>query len=315
LRLVVYTLAGFCIGFLFCYRIFYDFNGHPTLYTETTAFRIFHGKTGISFEKDFFGNRYTGNTYSWPDRNVFWYGAYEKEILFFLRDYLLEIAQNKPVFLDVGANTGQHSIFAAQHSHTVHAFDPFLPVIDQLDFMVESNQIDNIFVHKVGLGNEDSVEPFYLPPDDILSTGSFQKNLHSYNKSESIDLRIVVGDDYLKKQSINKVDLIKIDIEGFEKPALKGLASTLQQNRPVIVMEISIRPSETFTFVSLEELFDHMPEDYEIMIFEKDRSMAQSGEYRFRENDLNFSKSYRENILLFPKEKKELLPSRVFGLN
>jgi len=128
-------------------------------------------------------------------------------------------------------------------------------------------------------------------------------------------LRIVVGDDYLKKQSINKVDLIKIDIEGFEKPALKGLASTLQQNRPVIVMEISIRPSETFTFVSLEELFDHMPEDYEIMIFEKDRSMAQSGEYRFRENDLNFSKSYRENILLFPKEKKELLPSRVFGLN
>ena len=58
------------------------------------------------------------------DNDIFYYGAYEKHILYFLRDVMRTVYGNRGTFVDVGANTGQHSLFVSRFASEVHAFEP-----------------------------------------------------------------------------------------------------------------------------------------------------------------------------------------------
>ena len=49
----------------------------------------------------------------------------------------------------------------------------------------------------------------------------------------------MLGDNYLESHGINQIDLIKIDIEGYERYALLGLNNTLKKNRPVVAMVLA----------------------------------------------------------------------------
>ncbi len=48
----------------------------------------------------------------------------------------------------------------------------------------------------------------------------------------------MVGDEYLKPIEMPPVSVIKIDIEGLEERALKGLKHTMEKNRPLVVVEV-----------------------------------------------------------------------------
>ncbi len=168
--------------------------------------------------------RYQGNTGNYIDSHIFFYGAFEKPILFFLRDIMKSAYSNQGVFLDIGANTGQHSLFMSRYSKEIHAFEPWQPVIRRFQRMVEINQIKNIVIHPFGLGDENSKKPFFKPPDHNLATGSFVKGFIENNSYEG-ELEVQSGDDALAKAGVTSVALIKMDIEGYEKPSAERVAS------------------------------------------------------------------------------------------
>lgn len=90
--------------------------------------------------------------------------------------------------------------------------------------MVEINQIKNIVIHPFGLGDENSKKPFFKPPDHNLATGSFVKGFIENNSYEG-ELEVQSGDDALAKAGVTSVALIKMDIEGYEKPSAERVAS------------------------------------------------------------------------------------------
>ena len=47
------------------------------------------------------------------------------------------------------------------------------------------------------------------------------------------------GDRYLESLGIDRVDLIKVDVEGFELQVLAGLTQTLRRHRPTLMLELS----------------------------------------------------------------------------
>ena len=65
------------------------------------------------FAKDFFGLTYKGNLNNSVEFTLFYMGAFEKPLLFFLRDTMLSLRQSAngsaQSFFDIGANIGQHS--------------------------------------------------------------------------------------------------------------------------------------------------------------------------------------------------------------
>ena len=50
----------------------------------------------------------------------------------------------------------------------------------------------------------------------------------------------------MKRQGIDRVDLIKFDVEGFKKLVIQGLKQTLEQYQPILVMEISYGSIHSF---------------------------------------------------------------------
>ncbi len=197
--------------------------------------RFFHSpdkKQEERFETHFFGSIYPGNFNTFLDWSVYYYGAYAKEELLLMRDFLHPI--KGAVVVDVGANVGHHSLFASTMANHVHSFEPFPLVYEKLKEKIRINSITNISLHEIGLGNSKESKNYYPPSTNNTGTGSFVSGSHSV---DCISLRIEKADDYFDEHGINKMDYLKIDVEGFELEVLTGMRNVLEKTRPICFLE------------------------------------------------------------------------------
>ncbi len=268
------------------------------------------------FSKDFFGLRYEGNLRNNIDFNIFYYGAFEKPLLFFLRDTLLQSANGESVFCDVGANIGQHSLFMSLYAKQVHAFEPYQGVSDRLGHQIALNKIQNITLHKVGLSDKVESLTFYAPTGSNQGVGSFDASTTDKGNKPIGELALVDGDSYIADQGIHNIKLMKIDVEGFEKSALAGLSQTLDKDRPIVVCEITY--GNDLSFKSLQELESVLPANYEFYTFDTRKADGtkarrrgakekRSGKYRIIPFQFDRQKG-QDDIIACPRERVSSLP-------
>ncbi len=272
------------------------------------------------FATDFFGLRYEGNLNNSVEFALYYLGAFEKPLLYFLRDTLTSLKQADdaagPTFFDIGANIGQHSLFMSQHAGQVQSFEPYSAVSQKLERHIEINSIQNIRLHKVGLSNQQEELDFYAPTGRNQGIGSFDAGTVSKGNKNLGKLALVRGDDYLSEQGLQAIDLLKIDVEGFEKNVVTGLTDTLQKSRPIMVLEVTY--GNPLSFGSLTELRAALPADYTLFRFDNrkaDGSKARrrgakakrSGEYALIAFDEWRSKG-QDDVIACPNEKLGLLP-------
>lgn len=256
----------------------------------------------IDFTVDFFGMKYQGNSANMIDSNVLYFGAYEKDILFLMRDIMLSIGTDDSVFVDIGANKGQHSLFMSKYANVIHAFEPYERVLKDFRSHIKLNNIENIIIHPVGLGDKEEKITFFEPPENNLGTGTFVES-YLEDKTKGGQMQIVTGDAALNDIDADRIDLIKMDIEGYEKPALKGLRNTLEVSRPFVVIEISIDPEIDIFFKSMDELKAAFPIDYGFVTFVKRIKNRKSGRYEFVSFNGDFSQQGFYNLVAYPEEK------------
>ena len=260
---------------------------------------------GRRFEADFFGYTYIGYTGSYIDSQVLENGAYEKDILFFMRDYLVSLGSIDKVVLDIGAHTGHHSLFLSKFADTVWSFEPYEKLLVRFREMVSLNKIDNIRIEAIGLGDEEARLPFYEPGFWNIGEGSF---LYSGSKESSSgeSMRIRPGDAVAHERQIENVRLIKIDIEGYEKFALDGLAETLERDRPLIVMELNTgKDSGIMTEADLRSCF---PDSYKFLVFDRPERPG-SGSYVLKEFLFARDACIGSNLVAYPEEQQKKIGS------
>jgi FkbM family methyltransferase len=253
------------------------------------------------FTVEVFGYTYKGKTGDYIDDHILAYGAYEKDVLFFMGDYVEARGNPDAVFLDVGACEGQHSLFMSRRVKQVHAFEPFPPAIDRFNGLIKLNGFTNIAVHEVGLGDKEGVVPFFAPEEDNVGSGTFLA-AHKQGEDKQVgSFRVVTGDSVLGPLNLPSVDVIKIDVEGFEGPVLRGLAKTLERYRPVLVIEVTHPPKGTIK--SLDDLWRLMPGGYEFLRFQNTRGQAISGNYRLDPMTALERWSLYEMVVAYPREQ------------
>jgi FkbM family methyltransferase len=274
------------------------------------------------FAADFFGLTYQGNLNNSVEFTLFYMGAFEKPLLFFLRDTMLNLRQSAngaaQSFFDIGANIGQHSLFMSLHADQVHSFEPYWVVSQKLERHVELNEISNIQLHKVGLSNQQEELDFYAPTGRNQGIGSFDAGTVSKGNKNLGKLALVRGDDYLAQNKLQDIALLKIDVEGFEKNVVVGLGDTLRKSRPVIVVEVTY--GNSLSFASLDELRAALPTDYVLFRFNNrkaDGSKARrrgakakrSGDYELIPFD-EWRSTGQDDVIACPKEKLAQLPRK-----
>jgi FkbM family methyltransferase len=178
-----------------------------------------------------------------------------------MRDALKNIEQS--IIFDIGANIGHHTLFAASIASKVHSFEPYGLVADQLWDKVTSNNIQNVTLHRFGLGNENQKYMFEAPTDCNTGTGKFI--LDQLSKKEDLGeqaLEVRRGDDLVRVLALETIHFVKIDVEGFEVEVLMGLRESLSRFRPFVFFEWNQDESSVAAFQP------YFPENYEFFAFE-----------------------------------------------
>lgn len=212
------------------------------------------------FEIDFYNMRYKGCLDTYIDWKVFYFGAHDKSELKLFKD-ILQFFDSNSVFIDIGANIGHHTLYVSSIAHKVHSFEPFPSVFKKLSQKIQENNIQNVSLHQVGLGNEKEIKDFYPSPTSNTGTGSFVPGWNESN--EVVKLQIEIGDEYFNKYGISKVDFIKIDVEGFEIEVIRGLKKTIQSHMPICFFEWNQNKLNS----GFKNGKDFFPETYTFYIF------------------------------------------------
>ncbi len=170
----------------------------------------------------------------WIQEQLFYLGNYEVPEHNFLKREL----KLGDVFIDVGANIGLHSMNASMlvgKEGRVISFEPFQRNYDLMARNIFDNDCTNITLEKTAISSSNKEMDLYY--DESLknfgAVSSYRKSLSPSEKVISTTL-----DSYIEEKSISKVNLVKLDIEGAEYPALIGMNKMLRRDKPTILIEI-----------------------------------------------------------------------------
>lgn len=201
------------------------------------------------FEVDFFGHRYRGNLADYIDWMVFAYGAYATPELTLLRDLVRLLRRQRPgalSFVDVGANSGHHTLFMSALVDEVIAFEPFPAFLESIVEKITINGLQNVSIMPVALGNKDEIRNYYINfRHTNAGMGRFLPDA-DVDRPPSAQLTIKRGDEFFDENRLPRIDILKVDVEGFEPLVFEGLKQRLARDRPVILTELGPEAHELF---------------------------------------------------------------------
>jgi len=192
---------------------------------------------GTLFTVDFFGQRYSGQLDSFIDWSVFMFGAYEEAVAKLMVKVVREGFSAPPVVWDIGANCGHHTLLLAPYAKEVHAFEPFASLCDSIQQKIQENNLRNVKIHRLGLGDKVTTRPFEAPADRNLGSGVFYPDGKlPPDHVVTIDLPLSTG-DALVAAGTSPPQFLKMDVQEFEYQALVGMHDTILTSQPIIVLE------------------------------------------------------------------------------
>lgn len=207
----------------FAKRFSYN-NGKPFSKTITTE--------GITF--DIILNPYL---HSGVDEVIADEGVWEKAISHKIKSIL----NDGGVFIDIGANIGYHSLFAAAVMGTkgkVYSFEPQKSVREQFEESVRKNSFTTIETYSEALSDHVGDETLHIREENSGgSTLLTLPDMESFHIESVHEVKLATLDSFISV--FESVDLIKIDVEGYEFEVFKGGKSLLEKYHPTIIMEYS----------------------------------------------------------------------------
>jgi len=148
------------------------------------------------------------------------------------------LAERARVVVDVGANTGLYTLVACAASPDldVVAFEPVGQNIDGLSAnLAENGWRSRCDVREVAVSNVLGTTSFHVPFDEFPVSASLFEHGYRGIGGELVTVEVRTLDEELR--DCPHVDLVKIDVEGFEHLVLEGMEEVLDRCSPAIVLE------------------------------------------------------------------------------
>lgn len=171
------------------------------------------------------------------ETKLFWKGMdaqYEKMSY----DLWIRLSKKSSVILDIGANTGIYSLIAktVNPQASVYGFEPLPDVYKLFKSNVDLNKSD-IHCLELAASNQDGTASIYTNPAEKLYTSTLNSGNTVSNSIETV-IKTSTLKSWIEANKIDKIDLMKVDVESFEPEVMEGMGEYLKTMRPSMLMEI-----------------------------------------------------------------------------
>jgi len=230
-----------------------------------------------------------------------------------------KVVKKGDVVVDMGANVGYFTLLAAKlvgPNGKVFSFEPNPKNFQYLKKNIELNNYTNVRPEQKAVSNNSGrIKLFNCPYDTGHHTINQAEGIEAYRegrggKVSSIDIDAVALDDYLSGKS-DKINVMKIDVEGAEDLAYKGMRSIVQKNRnlkifmeffPLLIEKMGSSP---------KEFIENILKDFNIFVIGHDYSMKKVNKNYTKiskyEELAELTKGYADHVNLFLTREDNIL--------
>jgi FkbM family methyltransferase len=201
------------------------------------------------------------------------------------------------IFIDIGAHHGLYSIVAAKKldaNGTVLAFEPSFREYRRLEIHLRLNRLRSVRAEPLALGSVVSTRKFFEVTYGDTARGGLRPPA-SEDRVSQILVQATRLDDYVSQFPMNRVDLVKLDVEGAECEVLQGAPLVLTKFRPIFICEVLDATTQVWGYKAREIILMLQSFDFNWFEIQLDGSITP---HKIREH-------YSEirNYVAVPKEK------------
>lgn len=254
-----------------------------------------------------FGFSINASPRDYASYGIYFFGDYDPR----MTDAIRHLLRPGMTAWDVGTERGWFSLLMAAcvgKSGRVDSFEAFPKNVERLRANLSLNDFPQVRVHHGAVSDRSGGVLRFEPPSDQVTGKAWLSDCSGvgYVTSEAsataIEVPAVTLDEVAERERITRLDFVKMDIEGAETAALRGMRETIRRFRPVLAVEYN-RATLARAGSSLDEL---------------DELLAERGYDRlhltttFRAVDLEKSRSLPDeavvfNAYCFPREKAAVM--------
>jgi FkbM family methyltransferase len=199
-------------------------------------------------------------TNDWMGMDIINGKNWEPHITEFLKTNLNE----NSTFIDVGSAYGWHSIHSSKLCKKILSFEPQGILYNIQKQNIDDNCIKNIDLYNIGIG--DSNKTKFMTPinyeNNSLNYGDLSVSSCDNENGEKIVIK------KLDSFRLKNVDIVKIDVQGYEKYVLLGLKDLIKTQKPSFIIEIESHQLRKFDCTP-NEIYDLFKEyDYHIFLLD-----------------------------------------------
>ncbi len=178
------------------------------------------------------GHQWLLNPSDFVHSNLFWLGLYDYWDVYHLK----KLVHKDSVFFDVGANFGYYSVVlgSLNPSIKIYSFEPYPSNLLKLQQHIRLNDLESV-INACGVALSDNESTAVM---SVREDNSGAATLGNPNGDHQEQVQVTTMDKFCKDNSIKRVDIIKIDVEGFEEKVLHGAEQLIRSQHPYIFIEL-----------------------------------------------------------------------------
>ena len=191
---------------------------------------------------------------SYLGEKIYQTGIHEKQVT----NLIQELVVPGSVVFDVGAHVGYFTILCGPlvgPTGQVHSFEADKRIFDELTANIVMNGMSHAHPNNAVVIDTTGTVEFYLDSKVAGGVGGILRTERS--EAKPVLVSSVSLDDYVKANQINRVDFVKIDVEGAELKVLRGMRDIIERFSPIVICELGEAQFNALNYTS-DRLFSYM---------------------------------------------------------